>query len=115
MKHVAAAGLLLALGGCAAASTGARANGSITVGVTTTGAGARLLAYRVTVEPTGRTGMVEAQAGVFTVRDLPPGDYVVRLSELPADCRAENDGEARVTIAERRRAMSVRYTVACGG
>lgn len=112
---VAIAGVLVSAAACATASTAPRSgNGSITVGVTTTGVGGRLMAFKVTVEPGGASGMVNPDAGIFTARNLPPGEYTIRLSELPPDCRAENGGQARVTLTTRRQSMTVRYVVACG-
>lgn len=106
-------GASLVVAGCATAGTESRpGTGSITVGVTTEGGEPRLMAFTITIEPRGVTGSIAADAGVFTAHDLPPGEYVVRLSGLPDRCIAEDNGEARVMV-EARHTLAVHYIVAC--
>jgi hypothetical protein len=85
----------------------------VTVGVTTSGSGVSAMSFRVTVEPAGITGTVRADAGVLT-RDLPPGDHVVRLLDLPARCRVDGAAERTITISKARRSAALRFHVVCG-
>lgn len=110
------AGVLLAhSGACAARAVQQRpARGTLTVGVTTAGDAASGQRYRVIVEPAGIEGRVKAHAGVFTNDDMPMGDQVVRLTDVPAGCRVEGGPERRITISEQRRNAVLRFDVRCG-
>lgn len=99
--------------GCATAARQQQpARGSLTVGVTTAG-GPPSLTFRVTIQPAGIAGSVKADAGVFTNDDLPFGDHVVRLSDLPAACRVEGAAERKITLSEQRRFAVLRFDVRC--
>jgi hypothetical protein len=100
-----------------ACATGARhpepVRGSLTVGVTTTGAAKPGLTFRLTVEPDGLEERVKADAGVFTRDDLPIGDHVVRLTEIPAGCTVSQGAERKISLTEQRRILVVRFEVRC--
>jgi hypothetical protein len=99
--------------GCAASTSQPRTErGTLTVGVTTTGAPANTLTFRVTIEPAGIEGPVKADAGVFTRGSVPPGTHTVRLLDVPAACRVEGGTERTVSIAARGSAV-VRFAVQC--
>jgi hypothetical protein len=87
--------------------------GTVTVGVTTSGSDVSAMTFRVTVEPAGVSGTVKADAGVFTRSDVPSGDHVVRLLDLPARCRVEGAAERTITISQARRSAALRFHVAC--
>jgi hypothetical protein len=118
MARISAATCALAvLASGAGCATGARqqapAGGSLTVGVTTTGAAAADVRYRLTIEPAGIVGTLKAQAGVFTTDALSPGEHVVRLAEVPAACRVDGGTERRITISDERRFVVIRFDVRC--
>jgi hypothetical protein len=100
-----------------ACATGAQrqqpATGGLTVGVTTTGGAASSMTFRVTIEPAGIGRPVKADAGVFTSDDIPFGEHVVRLSEVPASCRIDGGAERKITISESQRIVVVRFEVRC--
>jgi hypothetical protein len=90
------------------------ATGGLTVGVTTTGGAASSMTFRVTIEPAGIGRQVKADAGVFTSDDIPFGEHVVRLSEVPASCRVDGGAERKITISDNNRIVAVRFEVRCG-
>jgi hypothetical protein len=106
--------LLLLLSGCA---TGLRrprtGTGTVTVGVTTSGDAVRGLTFRVTIEPAGVSGTVSADAGVLTRSDIPTGDHVVRLLDLPERCRVDGPAERTITIPPPGGSAVVRFQVVC--
>ena len=99
--------------GCAnrAANTGPE-TGTITVGVTTSGSAIESLGFRVDISPGGTGGPIKADAGVFTTRNIPAGEHIVRLTDLPARCAVEDGAERKITISEQRSA-TVRFIVKC--
>jgi hypothetical protein len=107
--------LLVSVSACA---TGMRQHrpdtGTVTVGVTTSGNGVSAMTFRVTVEPAGISAPVRADAGVLTRGDVPSGDHVVRLLDLPARCRVDGAAERRITISQARRSAALRFHVVCG-
>ena len=113
-RHVNGTPLILLL--CAACATGGRqppaAGGTITVGVTATGPSARSMVVGVTIEPAGVEGTVKGEAGVFTRSNIPPGEHVVRLGNVPASCRVDGGAERTVSIAARGSAV-VRFSLQC--
>ena len=108
---------LLVLSACACA-TGMRQprsdTGTVTVGVTTSGSGVSTMNFRVTVEPAGISETVRADAGVVTRSNVPSGDHVVRLIDLPARCRVDGAAERTITISQARRSAALRFHVVCG-
>lgn len=100
--------------GCA---TGARpqqpGDGSLTVGVTTTGTAPSGGRYGLTIEPAGIVGSLKAQAGVFTTDALDPGEHVVRLTDVPAGCRVDGGAIRKITISDDRRFVVLRFDVRC--
>jgi len=107
--------LVLSASSCATARGQQRPDtGAVTVGVTTSGSGVSTMTFRVTVEPAGISGTVSADAGVFTRSDVPAGDHVVRLLDLPTRCRVEGPAERTVTISQARRSAALRFHVVCG-
>jgi hypothetical protein len=103
----------LAFAGCAnrAANTGPE-TGTVTVGVTTQGTGIQSLRFRVDISPGGTGGPIKADAGVFTARNTPAGEHIVRLTDLPARCAVNDGAERKITISEQRSA-TVRFIVKC--
>jgi hypothetical protein len=108
--------LLLSLGtGCATGVRQQRTDaGTVTVGVTTAGRAASATRVRVTIDPAGISESLSTDAGVFTARDVPAGDHVVRLREVPAECRVDGPAERRVTISPQLRSAAVRFHLVCG-
>jgi hypothetical protein len=90
------------------------APGTITVGVTTSGHGLPASMYTVTIEPGAMRGRVHADTGVFTRSDVPAGDYVVRLLDVPAHCRVDGGVERPITVSQQRRSAVLRFKVVCG-
>jgi hypothetical protein len=86
--------------------------GRVTIGVTTMGPDADALTFRITIEPAGIAGSVQARAGVFTRSNTPVGEQVVRLSDVPARCRVEGGAERTMTISAAR-STTLRFVVAC--
>jgi hypothetical protein len=86
---------------------------TLTVGVTTSGDGVSTMTFRVAIDPAGISGTVSADAGVFTSNDVPPGQHVVRLLDVPARCRVDGGPERTVTIAAHRGSMVLRFNVVC--
>ena len=100
--------------GCATGATLQRpAQGRLTIGVTTTGDLAPSLTFRIAIEPAGLTGSVKADVGVFTSSDVPYGDHVVRLVDVPAQCRIEGGAERKISLSEERRSTALRFSVHC--
>jgi len=107
--------LLLSASACATSLSQQRPDtGTVTVGVTTTGSGASALTFRVTVEPAGINGTVKADAGLLTRSNIPEGNHVVRLLDLPARCRVDGPAERTITISQARRSAALRFHVVCG-
>jgi hypothetical protein len=106
--------LLLPLSGCA---TGLRQppndTGTVTVGVTTSGEAVAGLTFRVTIEPAGIDGTVRADAGVLTRSDVPPGDHLVRLLDVPSRCRVDGAAERTITIPPQGGSAVLRFQVVC--
>jgi hypothetical protein len=102
----------------AACGTGIRQQrpdgGTITIGVTASGKDVARMTFRVTVEPAGISASVRADSGVLTRSDVPPGDHVVRLLDLPARCRVDGSPERTITISQQRRSAVLRFHVVCG-
>jgi hypothetical protein len=99
--------------GCAnrAAITGPE-TGTITVGVTTSGSAIESLRFRVDISPGGTGGPIKADVGVFTARNIPAGEHVVRLTDAPSRCAVDGGPERKVTVSEQRSA-TVRFVVKC--
>lgn len=114
LTFAACAVALLVGAGCA---TGVRrqqpAIGSLTVGVTTTGAAATGVRYRLTIEPAGIAGTLKAQAGVFTTDAVPSGQHEVRLADVPAACRVDGGTVRQITISDEQRFVVIRFDVRC--
>lgn len=84
----------------------------VTVGVTTTGSDADGLTFRVVIEPEGVSGPVKSHAGIFSTGNIPPGEHVVRLTDVPGRCRIQGSSERRI-ISTTARPTLVRYEVVC--
>ena len=82
----------------------------ITVGVTA--AGPDVSAIEVRVEAGTVTGTVKADGGVFTARNVPEGDHVVRLTGVPSRCTVEGSPERRVTVRAQR-TTALRFALSC--
>jgi hypothetical protein len=107
--------LLVSMSACTTGLRQPRADGGVvTVGVTTNGDAITALRFRVTIEPAGISETVRADAGVVTRSDVPPGDHVVRLLELPERCRVDGAAERTITISPQRRSAVLRFHVVCG-
>jgi len=89
------------------------AGGTVTIGVTTTGAGVSTQVYRVTIEPGGISGSVKADAGVFTRSGVAPGRYLVRLLDVPPECRVDSGAERTLMISAERPSAVLRFNVVC--
>ena len=87
--------------------------GSVTVGVTTSGGAVATMTFRVTIEPAGINGTVSADAGVWTRNDVPLGNHVVRLLDVPARCRVDGAAERPITISQQRRRAVLRFQIVC--
>ena len=87
--------------------------GRVTIGVRTTGAAAPTLTFRVTIEPAGISGTVKADAGVFTNDDIPTGDHVIRLGDVPGRCHIEGGPERKISVTPQRRSVVLRFDVNC--
>ena len=111
---VVAVAVLQAAAGCATGTRQQRPDqGSLTVGVTTTG-GRSDLKFGVLIEPAGITGHLKADAGVFTTDAIPPGEHVVRLTDVPATCRIDGGATRTIVISDERRFVVLRFDVRCG-
>ena len=77
--------------------------------------------WRARVEPhlpsddrtRGLTASVKADAGVFTSGDVPYGDHVVRLVDVPARCRVDGGPERKISLSEKQQSTAVRFSVQC--
>ena len=89
----------VAFAGCAnrAANTGPE-TGTVTVGVTTQGSGIESLRFRVDISPGGTGGPIKADAGVFTARNTPAGEQIVRLTDVPPRCSVDGGAEPKITV-----------------
>jgi len=106
--------IVACVAGCAsAARQQGPGAGRLTVGVTASGASASTLVLKIVVESTGIDGSVKADAGVFTTSDVPFGTHIVRLTGIPAGCRADGGAEREITIDEKRRSAVLRFSVRC--
>ena len=90
-----------------------RERGRITVGVTTTKGRFSTATYRVTVDPAGVAGDVKADVGLFTADDVAFGAHVVRLLDVPAQCRVEGGAERKIALSPERRFAVLRFDVRC--
>jgi hypothetical protein len=107
-----ATALLFAAGCATGAPRTAPGAGKVTVGVTTRGPNVQRLAFNVDIEPADASGSVDADAGIFTAPNVPPGEHVVRLTNVPARCRVEGGAERTIRVAADRSA-AVRFAVEC--
>ena len=111
---VLAVAMLHAAAGCATGTRQQRPDqGSLTVGVTTTG-GRSDLKFGVVIEPAGIAGTLKADAGVFTTDAIPPGEHVVRLTGVPATCQVDGGATRTIVISDERRFVVLRFDVRCG-
>ena len=111
---VSAVAILGCAAGCAsAARQPPPGSGRVTVGVTSSGAGASTLSLQVVVGSTGVDGSVKADAGVFTSDEVPFGTHLVRLTGVPSTCRVDDGAERTITINEQRRFAVLRFNVTC--
>ena len=115
MKHL---GLIIAVvlasnAGCAtrSANTGPE-TGTVTVGVSTQGSALQGLMFGVDITPAGASGRIKADAGVFTSRNAPAGEHVVRLTDLPSRCVVEGGPDRKITVSAQRSA-TIRFVVKC--
>src|SRR4029453_9744599 len=100
--------------GCATGANQQRpVRGRVAIGVRTTGDIASSLTFRVLIEPAGVTGTVKADVGVFTSADVPYGDHVVRLVDVPPQCRVDGGAERKISLSEDRRSTALRFDVHC--
>jgi hypothetical protein len=83
--------------------------GTITVGVSSTGPALAGLTFDLEVG--GERQRIKADGGVATVAGLDPGAHDVTLS-LPARCRSEGSASRRVTVSARR-TTAIRFVVSC--
>lgn len=86
--------------------------GRVTIGVTTTGAGAEALRFNVSIEPAGVSATVKADAGVFTAPAVPAGDLIIRLTNVPGRCRVAEGAERRMELRASG-SLTVRFIVEC--
>jgi hypothetical protein len=84
----------------------------VTVGVTTTGPGANDLTFRVVIDPQGIGGPIKSHAGIFTTGNVPPGEHLVRLVDLPDRCTIQGSSDRKITSSAQRPSL-VRYEVTC--
>lgn len=104
---------LLLLSGCAAGMSRTQPGMTrVTVGVTTTGPGADNLTFGVVIDPERVSGPVKSHAGIFTTGNIPPGEHVVRLTDVPERCRIQGSAERRITSTTARPVL-IRYEVVC--
>jgi hypothetical protein len=87
-------------------------SGSVTVGVTSRGPGVETMTFTVSIEPAGLGGPIKADVGVFTAEDTPPGNHVVRLTNVPDRCRVDGGAERQISVSAARSAI-VRFVVVC--
>ena len=106
--------LIVSTAACAARAHHGTETGTITVGVRTSGELPGSSRFRVTIEPAQFSGTVRADGGVVTKSGVPAGTHVIRLLDLPTQCRVTGDSERTVTISQQRRSAVVRFDVVCG-
>jgi hypothetical protein len=106
--------LIVSTAACAARGHHRTETGTITIGVTTSGKAPESSRFRVTIEPAQFSGTVRAGGGVVTKSGVPAGTHVIRLLDLPTQCRVTGDSERTVTISQQRRSAVVRFDVVCG-
>jgi hypothetical protein len=106
--------LIVCAGACAARAHHRSETGTITIGVRTSGEVPQSSRFRVTIEPARFSGTVKADGGVVTKSGVPAGTHVIRLLDLPAQCRVTGDSQRTVTISQQRRSAVVRFDVVCG-
>jgi hypothetical protein len=107
--------LPLLMGGCAkSVPASTPPMGRITVGATTTAPNIDIetMTFVVEIQPRGTREAIRADAGVYD-EELPPGEYVVRLTGLASGCRVDGPSQRRVVVSARR-ATPVRFSVTCG-
>jgi hypothetical protein len=105
-------GTLLAVAACANRPPAVPPEtGTITVGVTA--AGPDVSAIELRVEAGTVSGTVRADGGVFTARNVPAGDHVVRLTGVPSRCTVDGSPERRVTVRAQR-TTALRFALSCG-
>ena len=88
------------------------ATGTVTVGITSRGPGVETMAFGVSIEPAGINGSVKGDVGIFTARNVPPGNHVVRMKDLPRECQVEGAAEQTVRVSPGR-STAVRFVVMC--
>jgi hypothetical protein len=116
-KSAGAALLLILPAACAGKVPASPPAGVLTIGVSTTGAGASTLTFGVDVggsRPDGaapQSDRIKADGGIATFKDLLAGAYVVRLT-LPDRCQADGGASRPLAIAARR-TTAVRFVVRC--
>ncbi|HEX6974119.1 MAG TPA: hypothetical protein VF147_06945 [Vicinamibacterales bacterium] len=112
---VAACAVVVVASGCAKEPPAVTPQmGKITVGVTTRSSSPTALesmAFTVEIQPPGTRERIRADGGLYD-EDVPPGDYRVRLVQLPNECRVDGVAERRVTVSSRR-TTAVRFSVTC--
>jgi hypothetical protein len=107
--------LLLCASGCATNPRQPRpAGGTVTVGVTASGPVVSALRVRVSIDPAGISEIIKADRGVLTRRDVPLGEHVVRVVDLPAPCRIDGPAERTITLSPRAPSAVLRFHVVCG-
>ena len=104
---------MLASSACAnrSANTGPE-TGTVTVGVSTQGSAIQGLMFGVDITPAGANGRIKADAGVFTARNAPAGEHVVRLTDLPSRCSVAGGPDRKVSVSAQRSA-TIRFVVKC--
>jgi hypothetical protein len=110
------AGLVLWLGACSLAPTGAKgAKGATFSGTISNSQGGTAIANAtVTVTPTGGTalpGVQTSSSGTYTVDAVPAGDGSVAVSSLPSTCQAPTP--VTYTGAKNGGSRTLNIVVAC--
>jgi len=107
------AALLVGAGGCAKTPPqSVPETGSVTVGVTSRGPRVETMVFGVSIEPEGIDGTVNGDVGIFTARNVPAGNHVVLMKDLPRGCRVEGDAQRTVRVTPRG-STAVRFVIAC--
>jgi hypothetical protein len=70
------------------------------------------MTVRVSIEPAGVVGSIKGDVGVFTAGDIPGGNHVVGVKDLPARCRVDGDAERRISVSAGR-STTVRFVILC--
>ena len=55
---------------------------------------------------------VKGDVGIFTARNVPPGNHVVRMKDLPRECQVEGAAEQTVRVSPGR-SIAVRFVITC--